>query len=259
MSRPTTDKPTTAQLRAVCQPASTMNRRNGEHWAGRLYIRRVSIHVTKVFLALGWTPNSVTCLMIAVGLSAGVLLQIPGVVGALLAVVAIQLYLLLDSCDGEVARWTKRTSVTGVYLDRVGHYVCEAGLLVGAGFRAADGSPDGYAVLGCLAALGAVLVKAETDLVQAARYSAGLPQVGDEALAPRSRSLGLARRAASVLGVHRITGATEASLLLLVAAIIDAAGRDLTATRFLVALFAVVALTMVVLHLASVLASRRLQ
>ena len=257
-------RPTTAELRAVCQPDATMMRRNGEHWAGRLYMRRISIHATRGFLALGWSPNSITWLMIAVGLAAGPLLLIPGVVGAALAVVAIQLYLLLDCSDGEVARWTKRTSVTGVYLDRIGHYVVEATLMAFAGFRAAQswgdtGAVASYGTLGVLAALGVIMVKSETDLVQVARYSSGMEQVGDAALAPRARSLGLARRVLSLLGIHRITGAIEASWLLLVAAIVDTVRDDLTATRFLVWLFVGVALTMVVLHLASILASRRLK
>ncbi|MSZ49647.1 MAG: CDP-alcohol phosphatidyltransferase family protein, partial [Actinobacteria bacterium] len=97
-----------------------MDRRNGEHWAGRLYMRRISLYLTRVFLALGWSPNQITWLMIACGIGAAPALLIPGVAGPIVAVVLIQLYLLLDCCDGEVARWTKRTSPTGVYLDRVG-------------------------------------------------------------------------------------------------------------------------------------------
>ena len=34
--------PTIAELRAVTQPPSIFARDSGEHWAGRLYIRRVS-------------------------------------------------------------------------------------------------------------------------------------------------------------------------------------------------------------------------
>jgi phosphatidylglycerophosphate synthase len=53
-------------------------------------------------------------------------------------VVLIQAYLLLDCCDGEVARWRSHTSsVRGIYLDRVGHYLTEATLLAALGFRAA--------------------------------------------------------------------------------------------------------------------------
>ena len=43
----------------------------------------------------------------------------------------IQVYFLLDLCDGEVARWRRTTSITGVYLDRVGHYLVEAAAPVG--------------------------------------------------------------------------------------------------------------------------------
>lgn len=252
-------RPSTAELRAVCQPATTMDRRNGEHWAGRLYMRRISIHVTKVFLALGWSPNFITWLMIIAGVLAGPALLISGLPGAIIAALLIQLYLLLDCSDGEVARWTKRTSITGVYLDRIGHYLAEASLMVGIGFRAADNTPTGYAVLGLFAALGVVLIKAETDLVAVARASDQLPPSTDADLEPRSSTIARGRRVASMFKYHRIIGAVEASLLIVVAAIIDNVRDDLWATRFLVIAFVVVAAIQVVLHLVSILASRRLK
>jgi hypothetical protein len=43
--------------------------------------------------------------------------------------VLIQVYLLLDCCDGELARLTGRTSATGVYLDGIGHYLGEMAVL----------------------------------------------------------------------------------------------------------------------------------
>ena len=90
----------------------------------------------------------------------------------------VQLYLLLDCVDGEVARWKKQFSLAGVYLDRVGAYLCDAAVLVGFGLRAADLWGTGridwlWAFLGTLAALGAILIKAETDLVGVARHQAG--------------------------------------------------------------------------------------
>ena len=81
----------------------------------------------------------------------------------------------------------------------------------------------------------------------------------DEALAPRSGGLALARRLASVLRVHRITQAVELSLLILVAAVVDAARGGLTATRVLIIACLVVAALMVLAHLAAILASRRLR
>ena len=47
----TTRQPTIAELRAVTQPASIFARNSGEHWAGRLYVRRISPYVTRRFLS----------------------------------------------------------------------------------------------------------------------------------------------------------------------------------------------------------------
>ena len=72
-------------------------------------------------------------------------------------------------------------------------------------------------------------------------------------------TLALARRLASVLRVHRITQAVELSLLILVAAIVDAARGGLAATRVLVVACLVVAAVMVLAHLVAILGSRRLR
>ena len=139
----------------------------------------------------------------------------------------------MDCIDGEVARWRKQTSITGVYLDRVGHYLSEAALLTGAGVRAADllhrdGSVSHWewAFIGALAALGAILIKAETDLVDVARIRKGLPAAEDTSSAPRSSGVAKARKAAAMLKFHRLVGGVEASLVLLVAGIADAVHGD---------------------------------
>lgn len=250
--------PSVAELRAVVHPPGLLDRRSGEHWAGRFYMRRLSLHATRVFLRLGWSPNQITWLMIAAGVLAGPVLLVPGLAGAVLGALLVQLYLLLDCSDGEVARWTGRTSTTGVYLDRVGHYLAEAALLAGVGFRAGSGEPNGWAVLGMAAALGAILIKAETDLVDVARARDGLTAATDASTEPRNARVGRLRRAAAALKFHRIIGAVEASLLVLLAGVVDSVAGGLTATRVLVVAFAAVAGLQLVLHLASILLSRRL-
>jgi phosphatidylglycerophosphate synthase len=254
--------PTLAELRAQGQPQSVIDRLNDEHWAGRLYMRRLSPRATWVFARLGWSPNAVTGGFIACGVAAGVVIAFGGLATAVAGAVLIQAYLLLDCSDGELARWSKRTSATGVYLDGIGHYLGEAALLAGLGFRAQGhlGLSGRYVTAGLAAALLAAIVKAETDTVTVARAKAGLAAgPADETLAPRSPGLALARRLASVLRVHRITQAVELSLLILAAAIVDAARGGLTATRVLVVACLVVAAVMVVAHLAAILASRRLR
>ena len=256
-----TSPPSIAELRAVCQPPTLVGRRSAEHWAGRLYMRRLSVHVTRRVLALPITPNGWTVTMIAVGVAGAVTLAVPGVLTAVVAALAVQLYLLIDCVDGEVARWRGATSAAGVYLDRLGHYTVEAALLIGLGVRV-DGGPGAFAsgtTLGLLAAVLALLAKAETDLVTVARASGGLP-VGSEADATsRVSTLRSARQLLAAVPVHRILGGVELSLLAVAAAVVDQVTGSLAGSRAL--LLAVVAIGVIVAvgHPVMILTSRRLR
>ena len=110
--------PSIAELRAATQPASIFARNSGEHWAGRLYMRRLSPYLTRRLIPLPITPNGVTWLMIAVGLAAAAVLTLPGWWPPVVVVLLIQCQLLLDCSDGELARWRGVSSPAGIYLDR---------------------------------------------------------------------------------------------------------------------------------------------
>ncbi|MFG3281768.1 CDP-alcohol phosphatidyltransferase family protein [Streptomyces sp. NPDC048111] len=257
-------RPSVAELRPVVHPAGVKDRVSGEHWGGRLYMREISLRITRVLVTTKVTPNQLTYLMTLSGVLAAPALLVPGVWGAVLGVIAVQGYLLLDCVDGEVARWKKQFSLSGVYLDRVGAYLCDAAVLVGFGLRAADLWGPGridwlWAFLGTLAALGAILIKAETDLVGVARHQGGLPPVKDAAATPRSSGVALARRAAAALKFHRLVLGIEASLLILVLAVVDQVRGDLYFSRLGVAVLAGIALLQSLLHLVSILASSRLK
>lgn len=259
-----------ADVRRYGQPPGLKDRRNEEHWAGRLYMRDLSPYFSWIALRLGFSPNQLTYLMMGSGVLAGVVVSLPAsgtgaLWTALGGAVLIQVYLLLDCVDGEVARYLRQTSVAGVFLDRIGHYLSEVALLIGLGFAAQGGwESGGWVELGLVAALGAALIKAETDNVVVARAKSGLPADpagGDRALRPRSTRIALARQAASMLRFHRIIGAVELSLLILAAAVVDTVFGTQTpaATRVLMAAVAAVAIVQTLLHLVSILASRRLK
>lgn len=254
--------PSLAELREKGQPPAILARLNDEHFLGRLYGRKLSPYATWVFARLGWSPNAVTVAFIVCGIAAGAVIAFGGLATAVIGAILIQLYLIFDCSDGELARWSGRKSAAGIYLDGVGHYLGESALLVGLGFRAQGHLvvAGGYVTVGIAAALLAMLVKAETDNVIVARAKAGLPAGhDDEALAPQSAGLAKARRLASVLKVHRITQAVELSLLILIAALADAIRGGLTATRVLVLACLVVAGLMVLAHLIAIIGSRRLR
>lgn len=255
--------PPMSELRPVAQPDSVLSRANAEHWAGPLYMRRVSVHLTRQLLRTPVSPDGVTWLMIVSGLLAAVALTLPGLVWAALCVLLVQAQLLFDCSDGEVARWRRRFSPSGVYLDRIGHYSTEAALPVALGIRADGGwgSIGGWTSLGLVCAVLHMLNKAETDLVHVARAHAGLPLVKDTGAVARPSAAGLARirRALRFVPFFRVFVAVEFSLLVLGAAVADVLLGGLGGTRIL--LVALVPLGVVIVggHLVAVLTSQRLR
>lgn len=220
-------------------------------------LRRISVYVTRAALRLGISANATTGLMIIVGLGAASLFSIGGW-WALLGVPGIQLYLLLDCSDGEIARWNRTESAVGVYLDRLGHYVVEAAIPVAIGLRLSGWTFNGWLVLGMGASIGVLISKAETDLVDMARLHAGMTKMPDEATAMKPKTLAAGRRIVSWLPFHRIVHAVEASLMFGVTIVIDqAASTDSWTRGALIALAASAGIT-AMLHLLSVLSSTRL-
>jgi phosphatidylglycerophosphate synthase len=264
---PQENHPSLAQLKDVAQPPEHIARYNAEHWAGALYIRHLSIYATRAFLPTGISPNGVTWLMIGVGLLGAAGLLLPGLWGPIVCVVAMQVQILLDCSDGEVARWRQRFSPAGIYLDRIGHYVTEAAIPVFLGLRADDwslahpGEVGGWTVLGMLVALIVMLNKAFTDLVVVARAKTGRPLLEDVAATTRSQVSGVAavRSAFGYVPVFRAFVAVEASLLTLVAGFVDVAHGDLLGTQVLVAVMVPLALITAAGHLVGVLTSSRLR
>jgi phosphatidylglycerophosphate synthase len=249
-------KPSIAELRAATQPPSIFERNSGEHWEGRLLMRRFSPYLTRRLIRTPITPNGVTWLMILVGVLAAGALTLPGVGWAVVALLLIQLQLLLDCSDGEVARWRGVSSPTGIYLDRVGHYLTESLLPIALGIRADGGwhHLGGWTTLGLVISVLVLWIKSETVLVHVARAEAGLPPAKDtvDVAAPRGGGLAALRRAAGRLPFYRAFVAIEFTALALLASIFGV-------TKALVIVLIPVAAITVVGHLLAILTSSRLK
>ncbi len=256
--------PSIAELRAVTQPEGLLERPGGaEHWAGRLYMRRLSPYVTRLLIATPLSPNAVTGLMIPAGLLAALCLTFPGVLPALGAVALVQLQLLLDCADGEVARWRGRFSPAGVYLDQIAHYSTEAALAAALGVRADGGwdSIGGWTALGLAVAVLILLLKSETHLVQVALARSGrvlAPEAREGGTGESPRRLRL-RQGGRLLPFLRPFQAVEATLIALAAAVADALADGLGGTRVLLLALVAFGLVAVCGHLAAVIASGRLE
>jgi phosphatidylglycerophosphate synthase len=200
--------------------------------------------------------------MIPTGLLAAFLVTLPGVLPAVGAALLVQLQLLLDCSDGEVARWRRAFSTAGVYLDQIAHYSTEAALAAALGVRADGGwgSIGGWTALGLAVSVLILLLKAETHLVTVARARSGeaLPEAPDGGPAQKPPALRW-RQGIRLLPSFRPFQAVEATLLVVAAAVVDAVTDNLTGTHVLLILLTGAAVVAVVGHLIAVLASERLK
>ena len=105
-------------------------------------VRRLSKPLTRVALRLGWTPNAITLLSFAIGIAAAGLFAVGDRWALVAGAVLLQLSLVVDCVDGEVARATRRFSALGAWLDastdRVKEFLAYAGLAIGAATAGLD-------------------------------------------------------------------------------------------------------------------------
>lgn len=101
-----------AELRRVCQPPGL-----DMCLYRRLVVRPVSIHFTRLFLALGIGADAVSVIKGVIACSGAVLFGFRPLPAALL----LQLSFILDACDGEVARYTGSSRrAKGEFIDKLG-------------------------------------------------------------------------------------------------------------------------------------------
>lgn len=243
--------PSIAQLRAICQPQSVTGRSNAEHWVADLYLRKISLYLTRVLLKTPITANGVTYLMIITGISISAALQIPGFIGLIVAFLLSQLQMLWDCCDGEIARWRNAQSPKGVFLDRVGHYLTESLLPIALAWRLTSES-DGYKLLFSAALISILILlnKGFNDAVHVARAYAALPKLADSKTVgePKSLILRVARAPFRVFAIQRLFHSVEMSIIILI----------FSGSEGLITIGLPVAIFVTIGHLISILGSRKL-
>jgi len=231
-----------------------------------LYLRNLSPYLTWMLLKTRVSANGVTGLMILVGWCTAAALLIPGIWGALVALLLGQVQMLVDCCDGEVARWRRTSSPAGVFLDKVGHYSTEALIPIVLGVRAAaypfEAPADFlWTTLGVTLALLIVLNKALNDMVHVARANAGLAKLADAhgESTPTHGLVARLRRVAHFVPFHRLYHSVELTIIAFGFAVLGLFIGDAFANRIMVSVLAPLALLALFGHFVAIMASKRVR
>jgi len=105
------------------------------------FVRSVSIHITRLFLFTNISANGVTWIMLFTGILSAMFYTKGVYVFSLIGLLLHHLYFILDAVDGEVARYTKKTSDKGVYLDLMSHIIVHPLLIMGMAIGAFYNNP----------------------------------------------------------------------------------------------------------------------
>jgi phosphatidylglycerophosphate synthase len=131
--------------------------RAGDGFVSTYAVRPLSRKVTRLGLRLGWSPNAVTMVSLALGVLAAVLVATGNQALWVVAAVLVQISLVIDCVDGEIARFTRHFSAFGAWLDAVGDRIKEYSVFAALALVAARSGDHAWTL--AIAAMAVVTVR----------------------------------------------------------------------------------------------------
>ncbi len=99
-----------------------VKKNSNSSWWVKLWVRRISFLFTYLFINLGFSSNAVTAVSILVTLAGCVCFAISTNGCVIAAVILINLWLILDCVDGNIARCKQQKKRYGEFIDAMGGY-----------------------------------------------------------------------------------------------------------------------------------------
>ena len=113
-----------------------VKKNSNSSWWVKLWVRKVSFLFTYLFINLGFSPNGVSVISIFVALFSFICFAVPTTGALVLAIVGINLWLILDCVDGNIARCIKQKTIYGEFVDDIGGYYVVAFVYLAIAIRA---------------------------------------------------------------------------------------------------------------------------
>src|SRR3989344_2984761 len=107
------------KLREICQkPVIHLN-----PLYARKVTRKISIYFTWFFINLRVSGNTASIMMLIIGLIASLFFTLGNYYYYIIGVLLLQFWYILDHVDGELARYWKKTSAKGIFIDKINHHI----------------------------------------------------------------------------------------------------------------------------------------
>ena len=164
------------ELKKICQNSKTETM----DWYSNIFYRNISIYVTKLLLHTSITANNVTLFTIVLGLAAGIMFSFGTYLHILAGALLLQLWLIFDCVDGEIARYRRTAGICGKYIESLDHCITEpfTVVCVSYGLYVLLDSISIF-VLGVLVALLLVWSSSSANLVYYVIFITGVHDMGD--------------------------------------------------------------------------------
>lgn len=139
------------------------------NWMARHITRDMALPLTWVFLHMPITANGVTFIGFILGIAGCILFSFSGSTYIFAGAIFLQLWYLFDHVDGQVARYRKWASVSGIFFDYITHHVIHMGIFFGIGWGVYMATSNSLFILsGILTALNIMVI----NLVYDCQYKA---------------------------------------------------------------------------------------
>jgi len=139
------------------------------NWMVRHITRDMALPLTWCLLYTPISANGVTFVSLIVGLLGCVLLSFGSGIHFLWGAILLQFWYLLDHVDGQIARYRKQESVTGIFFDYITHHIIHMGVFLGIGWGAYSyTSTVAYILIGIITAMNILVL----NLIYDCQYKA---------------------------------------------------------------------------------------
>lgn len=103
-----------------------VKKNSNSSWWVKLWVRKTSFLFTYFFINMGFSPNGVSVLSIFFVIAACICYAVSTTACVWAAAILLNLWLILDCVDGNIARCRKRKNIYGEFVDDIGGYYAVA-------------------------------------------------------------------------------------------------------------------------------------